>query len=308
MTDPSADNRPVLAYLEKLQERLCAALSEIDGTPFQERRLEDERSRARHRMLEGGVVFERAAVHCTAAQGPQLPEAALRTRPGLAERPFRASSLSVIVHPRNPYVPAAHANLRCFVVSGEEPAWWFGGGLDLTPVYGFEEDAVHWHTQARAACAPFGPELYPRFKQRCDEYFYLPHRQETRGIGGLFFDDWSESSFERCFALVRSIGDAFLPGYLPIVKRRQALAYGERERSFQLYRRGRYVEFNLLLDQGTRYGLQAGRRAEAILASLPPLAAWRWEQQHETGSPEARLVEEFLRPRDWLGVDSGRGP
>jgi coproporphyrinogen III oxidase len=222
-------------------------------------------------------------------------------RPELAGRSYEALGVSLIFHPHNPFVPTAHMNVRYFVAEkeGGEPVWWFGGGFDLTPCYGFEEDAVHWHRTAREACAPFGADVYPRYKKWCDEYFFLRHRGEPRGIGGLFFDDLSEGGFDRCFAFLKSVGDHFLPAYLPILARRKHLAYGERERDFQLYRRGRYVEFNLVWDRGTLFGLQSGGRAESILMSLPPLVRWRYDWRPEPGTPEARLYREFLRPREW---------
>jgi coproporphyrinogen III oxidase len=237
--------------------------------------------------------------------GSALPPSASVQRPELAGRSFEGLGVSLVFHPRNPYAPTTHMNVRFFIAEkeGSEPVWWFGGGFDLTPYYGFEEDAIHWHRTAREACAPFGPEAYPRYKQWCDEYFFLRHRGEPRGIGGLFFDDLNEGGFERCFAVLRSVGDHFLPAYLPILRRRKDTPYGERERDFQLYRRGRYVEFNLVWDRGTLFGLQSGGRTESILMSLPPLVRWRYNWQPEPGTPEARLYEEFLRPRDWAGGD-----
>ena len=290
-------------YLLGLQDRICQALEGADGTArFREEQLPGEGGTlARPRALEDGAVFEKSAVHFTHARGPRLPPAATARRPELAGRAFEATSLSLIVHPRNPYVPTTHMNLRQFVAEGAgEPVWWFGGGFDLTPTYGFEEDAVHWHRQARAACAPLGPDAYDRFKKGCDEYFFLKHRGETRGVGGLFFDDLAEGGFATSRAFAESVGDHFLSAYLPLVERRRDTAYGEREREFQLVRRGRYVEFNLVYDRGTLYGLQSGRRVESVLASMPPLVRWRYDWRPEPGSPEARLTEEFLRPRDWL--------
>jgi coproporphyrinogen III oxidase len=306
MSEP--DLAAVQRYLLALQDRICAALETTDGRArFREERLEGAGGTlARPRVVEDGAVFEKSAVHFTHAQGPRLPPAASERRPELAGCGFEAVSLSLIVHPRNPYVPTTHMNLRLIEVSGEgAPRWWFGGGFDLTPTYGFEEDAIHWHRQARAACAPLGPEAYGRYKKWCDEYFFLKHRGETRGIGGLFFDDLSEGGFSPCFDFVRSVGDHFLPAYLPIVARRRDTAYGEREREFQLIRRGRYAEFNLVYDRGTLYGLQSGRRIESVLASLPPLVRWRYDRKPEPGSPEARLALDFLRPRDWLGGEPG---
>jgi coproporphyrinogen III oxidase len=294
----------VRGYLLELQDRICAELETVDGgARFRGEREEDARGGlARPRVLEGGGVLEKAAVHFTHARGDRLPAPATARRPELAGSAFEAVSLSLIVHPCNPYVPTSHANLRCFIATAAsgEGAWWFGGGFDLTPCYGFAEDAVHWHRTAREACAPFGADVYPIFKKACDDYFVLPHRGEMRGVGGLFFDDLVRGSFEETFALVRSIGDHYLPAYLPIVRARMATPYGERERDFQLYRRGRYVEFNLLYDRGTRYGLESGRRVESVLASMPPLARWIYAWTPEPGSPESELAREFLRPRDWL--------
>jgi coproporphyrinogen III oxidase len=299
------DQGAVRAYLLGLQDRICAELERLDGEArFREERIEGPAGTlARPRVLEEGPVIEKTAVHFTHARGPQLPPAATALRPHAAGRPFEAVSLSMIVHPRNPYVPTTHMNLRCFATDGapgQEPVWWIGGGFDLTPYYGFDEDCVHWHEQARAACAPLGEGAYERFKKACDEYFFLPHRGEPRGIGGLFFDDLAEGGFARCFAFLRAVGDHFLPAYAPIVERRKATPWGEREREFQLFRRGRYAEFNLVYDRGTKYGLQSGRRIESVLASLPPLVRWRYGYTPEPGTPEARLTEHVLVPRDWL--------
>jgi len=302
--DPDA----VARYLSELQDRICAALEEqeTDGR-FVESFLEGERGgSSRPRVLEGGAVLERAVVHCSRARADALPAAATERRPELAGRGYEASSLSLIVHPRNPHAPTTHMNVRFFLATAgdsvptEDPIWWFGGGFDLTPYYGYREDAVHWHRSARDACAPFGEGVHGALKRRCDEYFFLRHRDEPRGIGGIFFDDWSEGGFERSFELLRSVGDHFVPAYLPILERRKGMDYGERERAFQLYRRGRYVEFNLLQDRGTRFGLEASGRAESILASMPPLVTWRYDWTPEPGSEEARLYDEFLVPRDWL--------
>jgi len=304
----SAPDLPaVRAYLFGLQDRICSALEAEDGSArFCEDRVGGEQGAlSRSRVLEEGPVIEKAAVHFTHARGACLPPAATQRRPELAGTPFQAVSVSLIVHPRNPYVPTSHANVRFFLA--EPPAtasvWWIGGGFDLTPYYGFEEDAVHWHRCARDACAPLGPDAYPRFKKWCDEYFFLHHRGETRGVGGLFFDDLCEGGFECCFALLRSVGDQYLKAYLPILRRRKAMAWGERERAFQLWRRGRYVEFNLVYDRGTLYGMQSGRRIESVLASLPPLVRWRYNWHPEPGSPEALLRERFLVPREWLAQE-----
>ena len=301
----SAPAERVRHYLLALQDAICGALERADGGGrFREHRFEDPGGGlARPRVLSEGGAIEKAAVNFSHSVGDALPEAATARRPELAGRGFQAVSLSMIVHPRNPYAPITHMNLRCFVaeMARREPVWWFGGGFDLTPCYGFVEDAVHWHRNALAACEPFGAEVYPRFKAECDRYFFLPHREEARGVGGLFFDDLDTWGFERTFEFLRSVGDAFLPGYLPILTRRKGMDYGERERDYQLMRRGRYVEFNLLYDRGTRYGLQSGRRIESVLSSMPPVVRWRYDWEPEPGSPEARLLEEFLTPRDWLG-------
>ena len=296
------DPLAVRSYLQELQDRICASLEALDGEArFREERLEGPGGTlARPRALEGGPVIEKTAVHFTHARGPKLPPAASEAHPHAAGQPFQAVSLSMIVHPRNPYAPTTHMNLRCFCTEGDSPTWWFGGGFDLTPYYGFDEDCVHWHREAATACEVLGPGHYEAMKKACDEYFYLPHRGEPRGIGGIFFDDLNEGGFDACFAFVRAVGDHFLPAYLPIVERRRDTPYGERERRFQCLRRGRYAEFNLVYDRGTKYGLQSGRRIESVLASLPPLVEWRYDWQPEPGSPEARLLEHTLQPRDWL--------
>ena len=293
----------IKSYLLALQDRICAALEAEDGVGrFREDSWErPEGGGGRSRVLTEGAVLEQAGVGFSHVHGPGLPPSATVQRPELAGRSFEALGVSLVFHPRNPYVPTTHMNVRVFVAEkpGEEPVWWFGGGFDLTPYYGFEEDAVRWHRTARAACEPFGADVYPRYKRWCDEYFFLKHRGEPRGIGGIFFDDLNEGGFERCFGLLRSVGDHFLPAYLPILQRRKDTPHGERERDFQLYRRGRYVEFNLVWDRGTLFGLQSGGRTESILMSLPPLVRWRYGWRPEPGSPEARLYEDFLRPRDW---------
>jgi coproporphyrinogen III oxidase len=305
MGHAGADPEAVREYLAGLQDRLAAALEAADGGG---RFREDAWERpggggGRSRVLAGGAVFEQAGINFSDVHGPGLPPSASQERPELAGRSFRAMGVSLVLHPESPYVPTAHANVRFFLAEkpGAEPAWWFGGGFDLTPYYPFEEDAVHWHRTAREACRGFGEGVYPRFKRWCDEYFYLKHRDEPRGIGGLFFDDLNEWGFERSFAFTRAVGDAFLAAYLPILARRRELPWGERERSFQLYRRGRYVEFNLLYDRGTLFGIQSGGRAESILMSLPPLVRWEYDWRPEPGSAEERLTREILRPRDWLG-------
>lgn len=301
------DATPVREFLMALQDRICAALeAEEPAARFSGEELRDENgSRSRPRVLSGGERIEKAAVNFSNSLGSRLPSAATERRPELTGRSFEAVSLSLIVHPRNPYAPTSHMNIRCFIAKQDaaEPVWWFGGGFDLTPYYGFHEDCVHWHQTAQDACAEFQDGLYEQLKKNCDDYFFLPHRAEARGIGGLFFDDFALESFERSFEFLRSVGEHFLLGYLPILERRAQTAYGEREREFQKQRRGRYVEFNLLYDRGTRYGLQSGRRIESVLASLPPEVVWTYAAEPEPGSPEAKLVEEFLQPRDWL--DSG---
>ena len=291
-------------YLMDLQDRICGELEEIDGQArfHQDTWERKEGGGGRTRVMSNGAVFEQGGINFSHVFGSTLPPSATASRPQLAGRPFQAMGVSLVIHPRNPYVPTSHANVRFFIAGdpNEEPVWWFGGGFDLTPYYGFEEDAHHWHRVARNACEPFGEHIHERFKKWCDDYFYLKHRAEPRGIGGLFFDDFSEGGFEHSFSLMQSIGDHYLPAYLPIVKRRKTLEYGERERDFQLYRRGRYVEFNLVYDRGTLFGLQSGGRTEAILMSLPPLVKWRYDWAPEPGSPEARLYDVFLKPKDWL--------
>jgi coproporphyrinogen III oxidase len=296
------DLNAVSSYLLALQDDICAALTrEDDGGEFQEDRWSrPEGGGGRSRVLANGAVFEKAGVGFSNVSGKSLPPSATATRPDLAGKPFHAMGVSLVIHPRNPYVPTSHANVRLFTAGeGDQAVWWFGGGFDLTPYYGFEEDAAHWHRTAKAACDPHGAELYPKFKKWCDDYFFLKHRGEPRGIGGLFFDDFNAPGFINAFKFLRSVGDAFVPAYLPIVQKRKATPFGERERDFQLYRRGRYVEFNLVQDRGTIFGLQSGGRTESILMSLPPLVAWRYDWKPEPGSPEARLYDVFLKPRDW---------
>lgn len=299
---PELSTAAIEDYLRTLQDRICSALSAIDGAAFRE----DAWQRpggggGRSRVLEDGAVFEKAGINFSKVYGAGLPPSATAHRPELAGRDFEALGVSLVIHPRNPYVPTSHANVRFFIARkpDAEPVWWFGGGFDLTPYYGFDADAAHWHRIARDACTPFGTDVYPRYKKWCDDYFYLKHRNEPRGIGGLFFDDLNAWGFERCFAFMQSVGDHYLPAYVPIVERRKDHAYGEREREFQLYRRGRYVEFNLVYDRGTLFGLQSGGRTESILMSLPPRVSWRYDWHPETGTPEARLYERFLQARDW---------
>lgn len=309
----------VRSHLLALQDEICSALEARDASACFRR---DEIPRehgglSRPRVLSDGEVLERAAVHFSHTVGKRMPKAASERRPELAGRRYEALSLSLIVHPRNPYVPTSHANYRFFVAhppesSADEAVWWFGGGLDLTPYYGFEQDAVHWHRTAAEACRGYGADLHARLKRACDDYFFLPHRDEHRGIGGLFFDDLGPDfapagndgdGFEWAFGFWRAASDAYLKAYIPILERRCTTSYGDRERQFQLYRRGRYVEFNLLYDRGTRFGLQAGARSESVLASMPPLVRWVYDFEAKPDTPEARLVEQFLKPRDWLAAD-----
>ncbi len=293
----------VEAFLRQLQSDICSALESLEPTA---RFAHDVWQRAEGgggntRVLEDGAALERAGVALSVIQGKRLPPAASARNPELAGRGFRAMGVSVVVHPRNPYAPTSHMNVRFLVAESADspPIWWFGGGFDLTPIYGFDEDCRHWHATAKALCAPFGAEVYPRYKQACDDYFYLPHRQEPRGIGGLFFDDLNDGGFERCFAFQQSVGRGYVDALLPILQRRCDMTYGERERAFQLYRRGRYVEFNLVHDRGTLFGLQSGGRTESILMSMPPATGWRYRHMPEPGSPEAALTEHFLVPRAW---------
>jgi coproporphyrinogen III oxidase len=297
------DLNAVRAYLLDLQDRICASLAAEDGAAgFREDNWQrPEGGGGRTRILTEGAVFEKAGVAFSHVTGTKLPPSATAHRPELAGKVWEAMGVSLVIHPRNPHVPTSHANVRFFIAGADTPTpvWWFGGGFDLTPYYGFEEDAVHWHRTARDAVAPFGDTLYPRLKKWCDDYFFLKHRGEPRGVGGLFFDDFNELGFERSFALMRSVGDHYLPAYQPIVARRKATPYADRERQWQLYRRGRYVEFNLVWDRGTLFGLQSGGRTESILMSLPPLVRWDYDHRPEPNSPEARLHDIFLKPRDW---------
>jgi len=296
----------VRKYLLSLQDTICTAFAGVDGgAGFREDSWDREGGGGgRSRVMEGGKVFEKAGVNFSHVYGASLPNSATATRPELAGRSFQAMGVSLVIHPHNPYVPTSHANVRFFIAEQEDaaPVWWFGGGFDLTPYYGFVEDAVHWHRLAKEACTPFGDDVYPRYKQWCDEYFFLKHRNEPRGIGGLFFDDLNQGGFEHCCSLMMSIGNHYLPAYLPIVERRKDMAYGDTEKDFQRYRRGRYVEFNLVYDRGTLFGLQSGGRTEAILMSLPPEVTWRYDWRPEPGTPEAELYEVFLQPKDWLAT------
>ncbi len=290
-------------YLLGLQEQIITQLAATDGTVFRRDSWDREQGGGGiSQLLENGKIFERAGVSFSHVFGPNLPPSASASRPELAGCSFQALGVSLVLHPRNPHVPTVHMNVRCFVAEKNDaaPVWWFGGGMDLTPYYPYAEDAAHFHRTCRSALTPFGADYHPRYKKWCDEYFYLRHRNEPRGIGGIFFDDLNQPDFETCFRIVRSVGDHFLQAYVPIVERRKDLAYGERERDFQCYRRGRYVEFNLVYDRGTLFGLQSGGRTESILMSLPPVVNWRYDWKPEPGSPEEKLYTEFLIARDWL--------
>ncbi|WP_420588891.1 oxygen-dependent coproporphyrinogen oxidase [Bacterioplanoides sp.] len=311
----TVDVAAVKAYLLDLQDRICAALEAQDG---QAQFVEDAWDRdpndsslaltggGRTRVIADGAVIEKGGVNFSHVKGPQLPASATASRPELAGRSFQALGVSLVIHPKNPYVPTSHANVRLFIAEkeGEEPVWWMGGGFDLTPFYPYEEDVVHWHQTAKDLCEPFGAEAFPKYKKWCDEYFFLKHRNETRGVGGLFFDDMNEwdgeLNFEKSFAFMKAVGDGYIDAYVPIVAKRKDESFGERERKFQLYRRGRYVEFNLVFDRGTIFGLQTGGRTESILMSLPPVVHWDYDWQPEPGSPEARLYDEFLPHKDWV--------
>jgi coproporphyrinogen III oxidase len=295
----NVDIAAVKRFLLSLQDRICDQLAAVDG---EAQFVEDDWGRGRSRVITDGAVFEKGGVNFSHVQGDAMPGSASAHRPELAGRSYQAMGVSLVMHPQNPYIPTSHANVRFFVAEkpGEEPVWWFGGGYDLTPYYGFEEDCRHWHQVAKNACEPFGAALYPKYKKWCDDYFYMSHRDEARGIGGLFFDDLNEGGFERCFDFMQAVANSYTDAYVPIVERRKATAWGDRQRQFQLYRRGRYVEFNLVHDRGTLFGLQSGGRTESILMSLPPLVRWEYNWQPEAASPEAALTTEFLPVRDWL--------
>ncbi|MEC5159823.1 coproporphyrinogen III oxidase [Janthinobacterium sp. CG_23.3] len=295
----------VKAYLLDLQQRIVQALETLDGQPFaRDAWQRPEGGGGISRVIEEGDVFERGGVNFSHVTGASLPPSAAAGRPELGGRAWEAMGVSLVLHPRNPHAPTVHMNVRFFTTSNAagEPVWWFGGGMDLTPYYGYVEDARHFHQSCRDAVAPFGADLHAGFKTWCDEYFYLKHRREPRGVGGIFFDDFNAAGFEQSFAMMRSVGDSFVGAYLPILQRRKDCAYGERERDFQAYRRGRYVEFNLVFDRGTLFGLQSGGRTEAILMSMPPIVKWRYDWQPEAGSPEAALYTDFLVHRDWLAA------
>ncbi|ESP91623.1 MULTISPECIES: oxygen-dependent coproporphyrinogen oxidase [Pseudoalteromonas] len=297
----------VKAFLLQLQDDICQGLEQADGSG---KFVEDSWERAeggggRTRVLKGGTVIEQGGVNYSHVFGASMPASATAHRPELAGRSFHACGVSLVIHPKNPHIPTSHANVRFFIAEkeGEAPIWWFGGGFDLTPFYPHLEDVKHWHQVAKDLCSPFGDEVYPKYKKWCDDYFYLKHRDETRGVGGLFFDDLNEEGFDKSFAFMKAVGEGFLPAYTPIISRRKDMPVSEQEREFQLYRRGRYVEFNLVWDRGTLFGLQSGGRTESILMSMPPLARWEYDFTPEAGSNEAKLYEHFLKPQDWLNID-----
>ena len=295
----------VKTYLLGLQDAICAEFEGLDHSRFiTDSWIREEGGGGRSRVLAGGELIEKGGVNFSHVMGASMPGSATHNRPELAGRSFQAMGVSLVIHPNNPYVPTSHANVRFFVAEkeGEAPIWWFGGGYDLTPYYGFDEDCKHWHETAKAACAPFGDEVYSEYKQWCDAYFYLPHRNEARGVGGLFFDDLNSGGFDRCFALMRAVGDSYMPAYRPIVERRRHQVFDERQKDWQLYRRGRYVEFNLVYDRGTLFGLQSNGRTESILMSLPPLVRWEYAYKPPKGSPESELVTYYLKPRDWVSA------
>jgi len=295
----------VKKYLVQLQESICSDLESLDGRAIFEKdhwTKKDGNGSGITNVICDGNVFEKGGVNFSIVEGNKMPKSATALRPGLEGREYTALGVSLVMHPENPYIPTVHANVRFFVAeeSGKEPIWWFGGGFDLTPFYGFDEDAVHWHTTAKKACLPFGEKVYSKYKKWCDDYFYLEHRDEQRGIGGLFFDDLNEGGFDRCFEFMKSVGDHFSEAYLPIVIKRKDTPYGEKERNFQLYRRGRYVEFNLIYDRGTLFGLQSGGRTESILMSMPPEVKWSYQLQVEKDSEEGKLYNHYLKPKEWV--------
>lgn len=302
MTAPNKE--AVKAFLLQLQDNICRELAAADGKgDFKEDSwIREEGGGGRSRVLTEGHVIEKGGVNFSHVTGEQMPASATAHRPELAGRTFEAMGVSLVIHPHNPYVPTSHANVRFFIAEkeGAEPVWWFGGGYDLTPYYGNDEDCKHWHQTAKEACTPFGEDVYPKYKKWCDEYFYLKHRNEPRGVGGLFFDDLNTPNFEQAFSFMQAVGNSFTKAYVPIVEKRKNTEYGERERSFQLYRRGRYVEFNLVFDRGTLFGLQTGGRTESILMSLPPLVRWEYDWHPEPNSPEAKLYDHFLQPQEWV--------
>lgn len=298
------DATVVKAFLLDLQHRICVGLEQLDGQASfaADSWTRTEGGGGTSRVLTQGAVFEQAGVNFSHVTGAAMPASATAHRPELAGRSFEAMGVSLVIHPKNPYIPTTHANVRFFIAhkDGADPVWWFGGGFDLTPYYPFEEDVREWHQSAKNLCQPFGDDVYPKYKKWCDEYFFLPHRNETRGVGGLFFDDLNQAGFDKSFDFMQAVGNGFLTAYAPIVERRKDTDYGEREREFQLYRRGRYVEFNLVYDRGTLFGLQTGGRTESILMSMPPLVRWQYAYTPAAGSPEADLYDNYLKPRDWV--------
>lgn len=304
MSQSIPDIQQVKTFLLKLQDHICQQLAAADGKGHfaEDQWVREEGGGGQSRVMTHGAVFEQAGVNFSHVSGATLPASATAHRPELAGRSFQAMGVSLVIHPLSPYIPTSHANVRFFIAEkpGEAPVWWFGGGFDLTPYYGFEEDARHWHLTAQQLCQPFGDDVYPKYKKWCDDYFFIKHRNEARGIGGLFFDDLNSPDFDTCFSFMQAVGNGFTDAYLPIVEQRKALPWGERERQFQLYRRGRYVEFNLVWDRGTLFGLQTGGRTESILMSMPPLVRWEYGYEPEAGSPEAALYSDFLPVRDWL--------
>lgn len=304
MSQSIPDIQQVKTFLLKLQDHICQQLAAADGKGHfaEDQWVREEGGGGQSRVMTHGAVFEQAGVNFSHVSGATLPASATAHRPELAGRSFQAMGVSLVIHPLSPYIPTSHANVRFFIAEkpGEAPVWWFGGGFDLTPYYGFEEDARHWHLTAQQLCQPFGDDVYPKYKKWCDDYFFIKHRNEARGIGGLFFDDLNSPDFDTCFSFMQAVGNGFTDAYLPIVEQRKALQWGERERQFQLYRRGRYVEFNLVWDRGTLFGLQTSGRTESILMSMPPLVRWEYGYEPEAGSPEAALYSDFLPVRDWL--------
>lgn len=298
------DKNAVKAYLLQLQDAICKDLAAADGKAqfVEDSWVREEGGGGRSRVLTEGGVIEKGGVNFSHVTGEQMPASATAHRPELAGRKFEAMGVSLVIHPHNPYIPTSHANVRFFIAEkeGAEPVWWFGGGYDLTPYYGNDEDCKHWHQTAKEACQPFGEDVYPKYKKWCDDYFYLKHRNEPRGIGGLFFDDLNTPDFDQAFSFMRAVGDSYTKAYVPIIERRKDIAYGERERQFQLYRRGRYVEFNLVFDRGTLFGLQTGGRTESILMSLPPLVRWEYDWHPEPGTAEAKLYDHYLQPQEWV--------
>lgn len=298
----------VKAYLLSLQQDICEQLEQVDGNASfieDEWQKPDNSGNGITRVLTNGTVFEQAGVNFSIVHGDNMPASATALRPELAGRSFSALGVSLVIHPHNPYAPTSHANVRFFVAErdGEDPIWWFGGGFDLTPYYGFDEDAILWHQTAKDACDPFGEAVYPKYKKWCDDYFYIKHRDEQRGIGGLFFDDLNDGGFDQCFAFMQSVGNSYIKAYRPIVERRKDTPFTDHQRQFQLYRRGRYVEFNLVYDRGTLFGLQTGGRTESILMSLPPLVRWEYQYTPEPGTPEFELYERYIKPQNWLGIE-----